>query len=306
MHMFSRPYLVQLALAPLLSFSLLSTIGVASDAAPKSETWFLLSDSHIAEDPSIIARGVNTTDRLKQAISEVLEINKTDPAQGLIVNGDLVLTKGLLGEYSAFFSLIQPLKEAKIPIFLTMGNHDHRNRFWESGDELAKNQGLVPDAHVSFTTGPVANWVFLDSLVLPLQGPGNLGEAQLMWLDRTLAALPDQPTVVVLHHHIDDLKANKKIGGIGDTPAFLAVLDKYPKVKVIIHGHRHRWTVTQGENGERSVIGLPALAYPSPSAPENPVGWVLAHIDNQGMTLELQAIAKSHPANQERFRLNWK
>lgn len=278
-----------------------------ADDAQSQETWFLLSDTHIAEDPTEIARNVNTTDHLKQVIKEVLEIHTKDKGQGILVDGDMILTKGTLGEYKSYVGLTQPFRDAGIPMYMIMGNHDTRTTFWEVLGDLAPNRGLVPDRHVGFITGPVANWIFLDSLVESNRSIGTLGEDQLEWLDRTLTSLPDKPTIVTEHHNLvlREPAPGKKRAGLTDTPEFYAVLDKHPKVKVIIHGHTHRWIVTPGENGARHIINLPSVAYPSSSGMEKATGWVLAHIDSKGMTVEMKALDKSHPENGQSYRLDW-
>ncbi|MDJ0929551.1 metallophosphoesterase [Breoghania sp.] len=85
--------------------------------------------------------------------------------------------------------------------------------------------------------------IALDSSV-PGSGHGELGAAQCAWLDETLAAEPDVPTVIAVHHppvltgilHMDAINLRD-----GDT--FADIVARHSRVKRIICGHDHRGIV---------------------------------------------------------------
>ncbi len=49
----------------------------------------------------------------------------------VIINGDLALNDGQAGDYEHFAKLIAPLRDADIPVHLTLGNHDNRDVFYK-------------------------------------------------------------------------------------------------------------------------------------------------------------------------------
>src|SRR4051812_18151327 len=101
----------------------------------------LLSDTHIAADPKLSARGVNMFDHMKQVCGEVLKLDKRPAA--VLVNGDCAYNTGEAEDYATFLGLLKPLREAGLPIHLALGNHDHREHFWQA----------IPDARPSGEAG---------------------------------------------------------------------------------------------------------------------------------------------------------
>src|SRR5712671_5228229 len=47
-----------------------------------------------------------------------------------VVNADCALLRGENGDYATFVELVKPLREAGMPLHLTLGNHDDREHFW--------------------------------------------------------------------------------------------------------------------------------------------------------------------------------
>jgi 3',5'-cyclic AMP phosphodiesterase CpdA len=101
--------------------------------------------------------------------------------------------------------------------------------------------------------------VMLDTLV-PGHGHGEMREEQLTWLDRTLAAVPDKPTMIGMHHppfvcgihHVDRIR-------LRDTEAFAAVIARHAQVRRIICGHHHRPMFTQFAQAIASIA--PSVAH---------------------------------------------
>src|ERR1700722_13631177 len=103
-----------LALAPSL---------LAADKTTDADFWALLSDTHIAGDRKRISHGVNMTDHLLKVTQEVAAQSK-NPA-GVFVSGDCAFDDGLAEDYATFANLLTPLREAGMPVHLTLGNHDN-------------------------------------------------------------------------------------------------------------------------------------------------------------------------------------
>src|SRR2546423_11447127 len=72
-------------------------------------------------------RGVNMTDHLVKAVAEVCALSPRPAAAE--INGDLALGTGESGDYATLLDLLKPMRQAGVPIPLTLGNHDHRDRF---------------------------------------------------------------------------------------------------------------------------------------------------------------------------------
>ena len=271
-------------------------------ADTKSELWFLLSDTHIAEDLKHIEREVNMADHLKQTIKEVLRYQEKEHSFGLFVNGDLALKDGQPGDYAAFVDLMTPVRTAGIDVHLTMGNHDDRDKFWEKCEDLSKNKKLLPAKQLDVITSALVNWVLLDSLEKTNSTPGELGEGQLAWLERTLRDLPEKPTIVMVHHNPQPPVNPYPFSGLKDTEGLIRVIDKHSKVKALIYGHTHDWQVKTKNSGLHH-INLPPVAYVFNK--ERPSGWVTARVDAKGMTLELRSHSLAHPEHGEKKRIEW-
>lgn len=95
--------------------------------------------------------------------------------------------------------------------------------------------------------------------VVPGQGGGRLCDRRLAWLDATLAARPQAPTVVLLHHppfrtfigHMDQL-------GLENADGLAAVVRRHPQVERLLCGHLHRPI-------EARFAGTIACTAPSPA-----------------------------------------
>lgn len=287
-----------------LGLGMLAGQQLASAQEPAKELWLLFSDTHIAEDRKHIEREVNMTDHLQQAVKEVLRLQEKERSFGLFVNGDLALKEGQPGDYSTFVDLVTPLRQAGIDVHLTLGNHDNREKCWEACEDISHNKKLLPLKQLDVITSALVNWVLLDSLKETNQTPGELGESQLGWLDRTLRDLPDKPTIVMVHHNpqYPSADASAKHSGLLDTEGLIRVLDSHPKVKALIYGHTHNWEVKTKNSGLHH-INLPPVAYVFNK--ERPSGWVTARVDAKGMTLELRSLNLAHPEHGGKKRIEW-
>ena len=282
------------------------------------ERWALLSDTHIAQDPKLMARGINMADHLIQAVGEVLEWNAKSPLAGLFVNGDCAYSDGQAGDYGTFAQLLRPVLEGRIPVHLTMGNHDHRERLreglgwsagsesgaarvssWGAGAQPAKVDGKL----VSLVRAREVDWFLLDSLVLTNQTPGTLGSMQVEWLNQALAASPERPALVMVHHNPQKLAApGGKLTGLTDTDLLLRVLAEHRRVKALFFGHTHVFNLEQSEG--LHLVNLPACAYRFGAS--QPTGWVAFEADSKGASLVLYDAEQKHAKHGLRIELEWR
>ncbi len=191
-----------------------------------------LSDPHIAE-PGRGPDGLFATGRhLAAAIQHIRTLPV--PPDALIISGDLV-DAGAPAEYMLLRELLAPLP---MPVYLIPGNHDHADGLREAFADW----GYFPEMGQLYYTVeqfPV-RLVLLDSSI-PGQVHGELGVAQLRWLDDRLGEQSQRPTLVVLHHPPFDSGIRRMdLWKLADADALEAVVRRHPQVERVVCGHLHR------------------------------------------------------------------
>ncbi len=259
--------------------------------------WALISDIHLAADPTKLGRGINMTDNFLAVVKEVLAL-RTLPAAALI-NGDLAFNSGETADYEHVVDLLQPLRR-RMPVHLALGNHDNRERFWESLLEDKTVSRPLKDRQAAIIRAPRVNWFVLDSLDKTLSTPGVLGKTQLAWLEKSLDANADKPALVVVHHNPNP---EGKVGGLSETKEFFEIIRPRKHVKAFLYGHSHHWNVEQDSSGIH-LINLPTTAYLFDK--ESPNGWVLANLKKDGMSLELRGLDRQHKEHGRVRDLKWR
>lgn len=262
------------------------------------DSWAFFSDTHISADATKIARNINMTEHLKKVSSEVLALPRR-PA-GLFVVGDCALNQGEPDDYAQFTKLIDPLRENRLPLHITLGNHDHREHFW-SALSSTKTKRPVADKQVALVKGSNVNWFILDSLETTKQTPGLLGTAQLDWLAKSLDANKRTPAVIIVHHNPN--AADTKVGGLKDTEALFEIIRPRAQVKAWVYGHTHTWRIKADTSGIH-LINLPPVAYLF--YPTDPAGWVHATARKDGMKLELRCLDTAHKDHGQIVDLKWR
>jgi Icc protein len=203
-----------------------------------------LSDSHVGADWN----GIDPAARLRAAVESVSTL---EPAPGaVLISGDLV-ENAADAEYELLRELLEPLG---VPLYVLPGNHDDR-------DALRRHFG-VPGAagepvQYAADLGPL-RLVAMDSTI-PGEEPGELDSDRLEWLEDQLAAAPDRPTLLALHHPPlwTGVPAIDEIGLRGaDRHALGQIVGRYPQVRRIVAGHVHRTVAAD-------LAGRPVLAVPS-------------------------------------------
>jgi 3',5'-cyclic AMP phosphodiesterase CpdA len=159
----------------------------------------------------------------------------------VVITGDLT-ESGMPAEYANLKRLIS--QNLAMPVYVIIGNHDRRDN---CRDALAHLPGVTADpvwVQYAIEDYPV-RLVMLDTVVFG-SGHGELRPEQMTWLDRTLAAEPDKPTMIGMHHppflcgiaHMDRIALRER-------GAFAEVIARHKQVTRIICGHHHRPIFTQ-------------------------------------------------------------
>ena len=262
-----------------------------SSIAGESLHLALLSDTHVPADRKNGHRGFNPWENLKQVIPQVAEAK---PA-GVIICGDAARLEGLEADYREIRTLLEPVA-ATTPVFIGLGNHDDRVNFNKVFMHPAGDKAGIKDKHVVVLDEDVVRIVVLDSLLYVNKVAGLLGKEQRAWLAEYLATKSDKPVVLFVHHTLEDGD-----GDLLDAKRLFEIIAPHPQVKAIFFGHSHDWSVTEREGVK--LVNLPAVGYNFRD--EEPVGWVDAKFDGEGVNLTLRAIGGNKTEDRRITRLNW-
>jgi predicted phosphodiesterase len=260
-------------------------------------TFALFSDPHIAADAALKNSGVNMADNLAVCVRE-LAAWPVKPAT-VIVNGDLAFKFGLPEDYATFGKLIEPVR-ALAPIHLSLGNHDVRENFWRAFPNDATRLKSVPQKQTSVFASDRANWFLLDSLDKTNSTPGELGAAQLDWLDRELKARAGKPAIIVAHHNLGTVNF---VTGLTDSAPLEDMFARHRQVKAFIFGHTHDWHVSQHASGVH-LVNLPPTGYVFHEG--RPSGWARATLARDGAEFELRSLDPKHPEHAQVRQLKWR
>jgi Icc protein len=203
-----------------------------------------LSDPHIGADWG----GGDPVAGLAAAVETVRALRPHPDA--VLVSGDLV-DNASDAEYEQLKSLLAPLGS---PLYAMAGNHDDRSALRRAFEVPGADDEFVQYAA---DLGPL-RLVVLDSTV-PGEDRGELDADRLDWLEVELAAAPEAPTLVAMHHPpvAIGIPVWDEIGlSAADRHALGQVLERHPQVRRLVAGHTHR-TIT-GELGGRPVLAVPS------------------------------------------------
>ncbi|MBI1202697.1 MAG: phosphodiesterase [Rhodopseudomonas sp.] len=209
-----------------------------------------ISDLHI-KAPGQLAYGVVDT---SAALSRcIVELNRLDPRPDLVVISGDVADTPTADEYEQAVNLLSALD---LPYVAIPGNHDDRALMRSAlGDETdAAPQGPLNQLH---RVGDL-DIVLLDSSV-PGAPHGELDAETLAWLDATLAATPERPALLFLHHppfitgigHMD-------VQNLRNAPTLAELIARHNRARMIAAGHVHRATMA-------SFAGIAATICPAPN-----------------------------------------
>jgi Icc protein len=191
-----------------------------------------ISDLHVAEPDGFMRRFVDANAKLSAAIDYLH--TRAERPQVVLATGDLT-NDGRVEQFQLLRRLLEPLE---VPVFPVPGNHDEREAFRAAFADRA----WMPDS------GPI-DYVVDDYPVRligmdtsePDRHDGTIDDAQLAWLDETLAAEPGTPTLLFLHHppFLTGLWMFDAIRLNGATE-LRTVVERHPQVVQIVAGHVHR------------------------------------------------------------------
>ncbi len=221
-----------------------------------------ISDMHIQSDRRLLRDRHDNAGTLETCVAQ---LNALKPDL-VIATGDLVNT-GAREEYAMLRALLTPLE---VPLYLTPGNHDDRaliREFFPAHTYLHTDNERFN--HVIGAQG--LRIIMLDSQI-PGSDEGNVGEAQLAWLEAELASAPGQPSMIALHHppfatgvrFIDNHFC-------ADGPQLGRLVSRYPNVLRVVCGHLHRSIQVNFGGTIGALCPSTALTFGLSFAPKSPL-----------------------------------
>jgi 3',5'-cyclic AMP phosphodiesterase CpdA len=191
-----------------------------------------ITDFHVLPRGEKMAGVLDTNGMLEAAVSH---LNGLEPRPDVVLGtGDLTEN----GSEGAYRSLREILDGLELPYLLIPGNHDSRERLVAafSDHRYLPRSGFM---HYVVDDYPV-RLVALDTTI-PGKDEGLLCAERLAWLDATLGASRERPTLIFLHHPpfetgiwwMDSM-------GLSGSGAFREIVERHAQVKRVVCGHLHR------------------------------------------------------------------
>jgi Icc protein len=249
-----------------------------------------VSDMHIREGGKLSYRVVDTEVSFSHCVTQLMRMPQRPDA--VLFTGDLT-DFGRDDEYRNLRATLAPLS---MQVFLMPGNHDdahHLRAAFPSHAYLRQQSAGIDYVIDDFPVRLIA----LDSTV-PRASGGALSPDQLDWLDGALAAAPNRPTIVALHHppfstgigHMDHI-------GLSNPGDLEAVVARHPQVERVISGHVHRSIVTRFGGTIASTCPSPAHQVALDLADDAPSQFVMEppafqlHLWREGVGLVTHTVA---------------
>lgn len=215
-----------------------------------------ISDLHIAVAGYLAYERFDTASCVSRCIEHIRRLSPQPDV--VLATGDLV-DSGRGEEYRRLRKVLAPLD---IPVFLIPGNHDDRAALCtEFRDHAYLPSGGGPTCY-AVEDYPV-RLLALDTLV-PGEKGGALGDHQLDWFERQLAAAPQRPTLVFLHHppfrtgipRMDDIGLDGvSAGRLGQ------IVSRHGQIELVTAGHLHRGLQARWHGTTASVCPSAAFQF---------------------------------------------
>lgn len=186
-----------------------------------------ITDTHLFAESEQQLMGTVTNNSLQAVLAHLSQLQPQPEL--LLLTGDISQDESY-ASYQRLQDLLAPLN---IPAYWIPGNHDNLPVM----QQVLNQSPFVAEKH--FVAG---GWHFLllNSLV-PGCVYGQLAPESLEWLEQKLQLIGNQPTLIALHHPPCLVNSNwlDQIN-LHNSAEFLAVIDRYAQVKLVIFGHIHQ------------------------------------------------------------------
>ncbi|UXN57667.1 metallophosphoesterase [Phyllobacterium zundukense] len=175
--------------------------------------------------PGTMLYGIDPAQRLRDTLTHVSRVHAD--AKHILMTGDLADT----GDPAAYMLLRDILSKVRLPIYLTIGNHDDRGAF----RDVFGGEGFV-QAAVDLDDWRV---VLLDTKD-DVSHFGCLGGGRFEWLEEQIADAAGRPIVLAMHHTPGNMHVPCfKTSDMKETDRFFSIVTRTSSVRHMLFGHRH-------------------------------------------------------------------
>lgn len=194
-----------------------------------------ISDLHLRPRGLAALRVSETNMFAERAVDRLIRM--TPRPEAVLITGDLADT----GDPKEYKTAAWILDRLPMPWFAIPGNHDSSVEMREAFAETEWATQMADETTVQFRVDVGSLTVIgLDTSVAG-KAHGALPADRLAFLEQSLNAAPDRPTIVALHHppvatgigHMDNSM-------LREPEELAAVLQGHPQIALIVCGHQHR------------------------------------------------------------------
>ncbi|MFB6274123.1 MAG: phosphodiesterase [Salinibacter sp.] len=203
-----------------------------------------LTDLHLLADPADTILGVPPRTTLRKVVAEA----RTHAWDLALLTGDLS-QDGTPTAYEGVRKLVDPLDTS---FYWVPGNHDQ---------PAVMDRTLDTSPFRTDRAFGVGAWrvVMLDTALLD-ETHGRLSAEELAFLEESLSAYPNRPTLVAMHHSpvpvgsdwLDPLNLRQP-------GAFRQIIEAHPQVRLVLFGHVHQQVDTRW--GDTHLYGCPSTCF---------------------------------------------
>ena len=209
-----------------------------------------ISDTHILPPTSDQPAAGLRADCLRRCVADI----NTQQPDVVIFTGDTV-QHGQPDEYARLRELLEPLQA---PLYVVPGNRDEKSAMRAAFSDSAAAPGAGEFLHYVIEDYDT-RLIGIDS-TLGGERKGRFCEARQAWLDRTLSAEPDRPTLLFIHHPPFDV-GDHYVGGYRhpeEAAALERIVSRHSQVIGMLCGHVH-WLVDREWAGTQARV-MPSIA----------------------------------------------
>ena len=226
-----------------IKLSLVFLLQVTLLLAQKNFSFVFLPDLHLRQDSAVLATFSQVTGR----------INKLKPGFAL-TGGDMIYTAKNVDDKKAaiLFNLMDSeLKKLKMPVYLTMGNHETVGITAESGidssNPLWGKRMYEEKYNKRYYTFDFSGWKFfiLDGIMIREKEKDyttGIDSGQIEWLKNELSSTGrNTPIIIVIHTPLINPHAmsDSKLTALSKNSEEVLGLFKNHNLKIVLQGHNH-------------------------------------------------------------------